>query len=123
MRTRSLWLGLLCMATMVVGVSTHAMAEDASSPSRPDAVLRKLGRGLANIVTCPLELIRVPTIVARNDGYLASLTVGILQGAWRTIVRGVGGVIEVATFYAEIPKDYTPLVHPEFIWQHGNWTE
>ena len=122
MRSTGKVIGVLCVAAITVGISTQAMAETAS-PSRADAVLRKLGRGIANVATCPAELIRVPTLVGRNDGYLAAMTVGILQGAWQTLVRGVAGIVEVATFYAEIPKGYAPLVRPEFVWQHGNWTE
>ena len=121
MRTRRVF-GLLCLAAFVVGGSARVMAED-TSPSRSDAVLRKLGRGIANVVTCPLELIRVPSIVSRKDGYFAAMTVGILQGAWKTLVRAGAGVFEVVTFYAEIPKGYAPLVIPEFVWQHGNWVE
>ena len=122
MRSTGKVIGVLCVAAITVGISTQAMAETAS-PSRADAVLRKLGRGIANVATCPAELIRVPTLVGRNDGYLAAMTVGILQGAWQTLVRGVAGIVEIATFYAEIPKGYAPLVRPEFVWQHGNWTE
>ena len=115
-------MGMLCVAAMTVGVSTQAMAET-TSPSHADAILRKLGRGIANVATCPAELIRVPTLVGREDGYLAAMTVGILQGAWQMLMRGGAGIVEVATFYAEIPKGYAPLVRPEFVWQHGNWAE
>ena len=95
----------------------------APSPSRTDLILRKLGRGVANIATCPAELIRIPMLVERRDGYVAGMSVGIIQGVWRTLVRGTTGVLEVVTFYAEIPKGYEPLVKPEFVFAHGSWAE
>jgi len=85
--------------------------------------LRKLGRGVANVIACPAELLRVPTIVGRRDGTLASLTVGLLQGAWQGIVRGATGAFEILTFYAAIPNGFGPIVQPEFVWQQGDWAE
>lgn len=128
-RRRRMWLGLLCAAVVAVaGVSPRAMAGETGTdtsccPSRADAVWRKLGRGIANMATCPLELMRVPTLVGRQDGYLAAMSVGLLQGAWQGIVRGVAGIVEVGTFFVEVPKNYAPLVTPEFVWRHGSWAE
>ncbi len=119
--TRSQGTGWLVLAAVVavLGSASVVSAEE----GRADGMLHKLGRGIANIATCPGELIRTPELVGRKDGYLAAMTVGILQGAWRTILRGVTGVFEVATFYAEIPKDYAPLMKPEFVFAHGDWVE
>jgi len=113
---------VVAFAALTLTLATPALAQE-GSPSRADAVLRKLGRGLMNIGSCPAELIRVPMLVDRESGHLAAMSVGVLQGAWRTIVRGAAGVFEVATFYAEIPPGYKPLVHPEFVWAHGDWAE
>lgn len=115
------WL-VLAAVVAVLGSASAVSAEEGQS-SAVDGMLHKLGRGIANIATCPAELIRTPELVGRQDGYLAALSVGILQGAWRTILRGVTGVFEVATFYAEIPKDYAPLMKPEFVFAHGDWVE
>jgi putative exosortase-associated protein (TIGR04073 family) len=54
-------------------------------------------------------------LVWSHDGYLAGATVGVFQGAWRTILRGAAGIFEVATFYLEIPKGFEPLIRPEFV--------
>ena len=121
---RSHGIGRLVLATMVVGLgmAAAASAEEGQS-SRIDGALHKLGRGIANIATCPAELIRTPELVGQKDGYLAAMTAGIAQGAWRTVLRGVTGIFEVATFYAEIPKDYAPLMKPEYVFAHGDWVE
>ena len=86
--------------------------------------MRKLGRGAVNVVSCPVELIRTPELVGRKDGYPAALTVGIFQGAWNGVARGVVGATEVVTFFVEFPKrDFAPIVQPEFIYAHGDWNE
>ena len=122
MKTRSRWVALLSAAVIMAGAAATACADEASpSSSRVDGMLRKLGRGLANIVTCPAELIRTPDRVGRKDGYVAALSVGVIEAAWRTVQRAVVGLFEVATFYAEIPPGYGPLMKPEFVWAHGDW--
>ena len=57
------------------------------------------------------------------DGYVAGATVGILQGVWRTVLRGVVGVFEVVTFPAEIPKGFKPILKPEFAFGQDVWKE
>ena len=83
--------------------------------------LRKLGRGIANVATCPLELIRTPSIAVANDGWLHGLPLGVLEGVWRTALRGVVGAYEIATFPVEVPEDYEPLLKPEFVFSEGTW--
>ena len=113
--------GLVGVTVVMLGLAAPALAgEDAP---RTNGMLSKLGRGLANVATCPLELIRMPELIGRKDGMVAGTTVGIVKGLWQGLVRGVTGVFEVATFYAEIPKGYAPLVKPEFVWADGNWAE
>ena len=117
----------VCAAVLVVGAASAVAAgtidETAGETSHVSGSLRKLGRGVANIVTCPIELPRTIENVALKDGYVAGATVGILQGVWRTVLRGVAGVFEVVTFPAEIPEGFTPLIKPEFVFGHDVWKE
>lgn len=113
--------GWLCGFLLVIGMTTPALAQE--SPSYLDGAFRKLGRGIANIATCPAELLRMFTLVGRRDGYIAALTVGFTEGAWRTVWRGIGGAYEIATFYAPIPGAFKPVVTPEFVYAHGDWSE
>lgn len=85
--------------------------------------LRKLGRGAANIITAPGEIIRMVDIVGREDGYVAGLSVGVAQGAWRTILRAASGVYEVVTFPIEVPRNFEPIIWPEFVFAHGSWEQ
>lgn len=92
-------------------------------PTYGQGAMRKLGRGIANVVTCPAELIRTSEKVRLRDGYLAAVSVGIVEGAWRTLLRGVVGVFEVATFYAEVPNDFKPIILPEFVYAKWDWVQ
>lgn len=85
--------------------------------------MRKLGRGVANVATCPLELIRTPSLVGRSEGLIAEITTGIAKGAWNTVVRGVAGVYEVITFPIETKEGFEPIVKPEYVWANSNWAE
>jgi putative exosortase-associated protein (TIGR04073 family) len=123
MKHASRWVFLLGTVLMAGAVAAPVMADQQSDAVYFDGMLHKLGRGVANIVTCPAELIRTPEMVMRRDGALAGMTAGIMQGAGRTLLRGLTGIFEVLTFYAEVPDDFGPLMKPEYVWSHGNWSE
>ena len=124
MSVRKIMGSVICGAVLVVGLASSASAANGNgNPSRLDGTMRKLGRGIADVATCPLELLRTPTLLTRRDGLIAGWSIGVVQGIWRTVLRGVTGVFEVATFYAEIPDGYGPLLKPEFVWENGDWAE
>lgn len=114
--------GWIVGVVVSVGLTASVGAQQAESSSL-EGSSRKLGRGISNAITFPLELVRTPTLVGRRDGYLAALSVGMVQGAVRAALRGLTGLFELATFYAEIPKNFEPLMKPEFVWHHGDWVE
>ena len=118
---RSRW---ALVALWTLGVALMAATPGyAQESSRMDGVQRKLGRGAANVVSGPLEILRTPTLVGRDEGYISAMTVGLVHGVWRAIRRMGTGVFEVVTCFAEIPDGYAPLMQPEFVWAHGNWVE
>jgi len=87
-----------------------------------DDAMKKLGRGICNILTCPLEIFRQSSDVANDDGPFAGATYGLLKGLGMTVVRLAAGVYEVATFPIAVPKDYKPiLTDPEFLFDDKNW--
>ena len=112
MSTRSAWCRWFGIGALLVGMAAPAWANE-GSPSYMQGALRKLGRGAANVVSFPLELIRTPELVGQKDGYPAALSVGLLQGVWNGIVRGVSGVTDIVTCFVEFPKqDFAPIVQP-----------
>ena len=122
MRTPNTWVALGCVAGLVAGIAGLAAADEGSLSYR-EGMLRKLGRGFTDIVTCPLELPRTASFVGQREGVVAAMGVGLVKGTWRAIQRGVVGVFEVVTFYAEVPKGFRPIMTPEFVFANGDWVE
>ena len=116
----AVWFGACALGISLA--ATPAWAGDGTS-AYMNGMWRKLGRGIANVVTCPLEIPRTSALVGRTDGGVAAWTTGTLQGTWRGLVRGVTGVFEIVTFYAGIPTGFEPLFTPEYVWTSGNWAE
>jgi putative exosortase-associated protein (TIGR04073 family) len=91
-----------------------------SCPAHADTPLKKLGRGLANILTCPLEIPKGIGDANAESGPVAAMTFGVLQGIFKTCVRGVVGVYETVSFPIPLPADYAPiLMDPEFFLEQG----
>lgn len=79
--------------------------------------IRKLGRGLANIVACPLEIPKNIRDTYKDKGPIDAIALGIPKGVAMTALRLVMGIIETATFPVPIPENYEPALNPEFPWQ------
>lgn len=87
-----------------------------------DDALRKLGRGVCNVVTSPYEIVYQTSQVNNSDGAFAAFTVGILKGFSMILVRAAVGVYEVVTFPFPVPKEYKPILKdPEFFFEDQNW--
>ena len=83
-----------------------------------DTAVTKLGRGLANMITFPLEIPEQIKRTNESDGPLASWTVGLLKGIGCSVGRACVGVYEAATFIIPSPKDYQPILKdPEYFLQ------
>ncbi|MBI4323559.1 MAG: exosortase system-associated protein, TIGR04073 family [Candidatus Omnitrophica bacterium] len=116
------WLVLALLMASGLGGPRLAADEDQPPQSYAQGATRKLGRGVANVATAPLELIRVPYLMSQRDGGLAGLSVGMVQGAWAAVVRELAGAVEVTTFLIPLPKDFQPLIRPEFVYANGDWS-
>jgi len=99
----------LIVALVMVMVLAVASASYAQDPAK------KLGRGLANILTGWVELPKNIYDVSVEDNPLAGLTIGLAKGIGMTIVRTGAGIYEVVTFPFPIPEDYGPVLEPEFV--------
>jgi putative exosortase-associated protein (TIGR04073 family) len=99
----------LIIAIVMVMVLALATASYAQDPAK------KLGRGLANILTGWIELPKNIYDTSVEDNPLAGLTIGLAKGIGMTIVRTGAGIYEVVTFPFPIPEDYGPVLEPEFV--------
>jgi len=97
---------ILAIAALVVLIAV---------PAYSDGPVKKLGRGLANTVTFPLEIPANIKKVNESDGPLMAVTYGLGKGLYMAVVRAAAGVYEVATFPFPFPGDFVPIVtEPEF---------
>ncbi|HPQ70012.1 MAG TPA: exosortase system-associated protein, TIGR04073 family [bacterium] len=77
---------------------------------------KKLGRGLLNMGTAPIELIKQPIVEAEKGESVGEFMTGLIYGtfagvAW-TFYRELDGVYEVVTWY--LPS-LEPAITPEYI--------
>ncbi|MDP2913597.1 MAG: exosortase system-associated protein, TIGR04073 family, partial [Candidatus Omnitrophota bacterium] len=87
-----------------------------------DDYLKKLGRGICNLVTFPFEIPLQISRVNNSDGPMAAVTYGMLKGVGMTIVRAYVGAYEVVTFPFPVPKYFRPiLTDPEFMFEEKSW--
>lgn len=83
--------------------------------------MKKLGRGLANCLTFPLEIPNQISKTNNCEGPCAAATVGLVKGVAMAAFRAVVGVYEVATFPFPIPECYKPiLTDPEYMLENWN---
>jgi putative exosortase-associated protein (TIGR04073 family) len=79
---------------------------------------KKLGRGVCNMLTFPLEIPNQISKVNLTDGPMAAYTWGLVKGVGMTAFRALVGAYEVVTFPVALPEGYQPiLTDPEFFFE------
>ncbi len=100
---------ILIVLVTVIAIAAFDPAAYANGP------IKKLGRGIANVATSPLELIKGMGDAKEEKGIFAAMTWGVVQGTVNIVKRATVGVYEVATFPVPLPKDYAPIIEdPEY---------
>jgi putative exosortase-associated protein (TIGR04073 family) len=104
-------IAILCVAA----IALPAFAQEGSVVERMG---KKLGRGIVNVATGWVELPKniYDTSVETNNP-LMGMTYGTLKGVGMTVVRTGAGAYDVATFLFPLPKDYEPILKPEFVFE------
>jgi len=106
------------MRKVVVLMIVAALVISSAGPVFADGPVKKLGRGISNILTSPFELVMGIGDATKENGVMAGLTWGVLKGILGIATRAVVGVYETATFPIPLPADYEPiLTDPEFIFE------
>lgn len=87
-----------------------------TTPAYCGGPFRKLGRGISNFLTFPLE---IPNRIAKTNersGAYEAATYGIWEGGCMMVLRAAAGVFETLTFPFPIPEHYEPILSdPEFL--------
>lgn len=104
---KSIW--ILVMVVSMLNLAVYGYCDDPA---------RKLVRGIANIVLCPVEIPQT-MIKYYNESfsYYDSVIIGVPKGIGMTIVRAGAGLYETLTFPFPIPENYKPVIEPEFVWE------
>jgi len=84
--------------------------------------VEKLGRGVTNIITAPIEIpkqVRAYWIegAQKTDHILVWIASGIVWGKVQGVKRFSSGVWDTLTFAIEKPDEYEPLMKPDFVFE------
>ena len=91
-------------------------------PAFCDNSTTKLGRGLSNLITFPLEIPEQISRVNNSDGPFAAMTVGVLKGLGSAIHRMCVGLDETVTFMSPGTNEYKPILNdPEYFLETSNF--
>ena len=90
-----------------------AHADNDQPPSNQNA-LRKLGRGVSNLLFGIVEVPNQFTKTTSENGGAAGVTYGIGKGIVRWVCREAVGGYEIVTFPVPVPRGYKPVMRPEF---------
>jgi len=111
---------MAAFVAVAVLVAPAARSEDGGIPQ-----MRKLGRGISNVAFGALEVLIRAYDVNQEEGGIASVTYGVLDGVCMCVAREVVGVVEIVTFMIPLPGatidthesgwGYGPLMKPEFV--------
>ena len=108
--------------TILIGIIISLFVIAFAVPGYCDDPIRKLGRGICNVTTFPLEMVKQTSDIANSDGPMAGATYGVLRGIGMMGARIIVGVYEIATFLVPVPPEYKPiLTDPEFFLEEKNW--
>ena len=104
-------LGLLLVSALLLPLGARADTDDV--PKGHNA-LRKLGRGVANVLFGIVEVPNQITKATSEHGGAAGVTYGVGKGFVRWFARELTGAYEVVTFPVPFPRGYKPVMKPEF---------
>jgi len=88
-----------------------------AAPAAAHGPADKFGRGLSNLGLGVMELPAQMRAEGESRGPLWAFSLGFAKGIGRFVTRELVGVYEVATFPAPLPRDYRPILAPEYPWQ------
>ena len=99
--------------SLIINLAIPAFCDDSTT---------KLGRGLSNIITFPLEIPEQISRVNNTDGPFAAMTVGVLRGLGSAIERMCIGLGETLTFMSPGANEYkSTLKDPEYFLETSNF--
>jgi putative exosortase-associated protein (TIGR04073 family) len=108
--------GFIAMLSLMPQASQAQVNEDVYRENTDiQKMFHKLGRGVSNVL---LGWVEIPKNIARewrNTEPFTGTIVGLIKGVGWAVARTLSGVYEVISFPFPVPRDYQPLMYPEFV--------
>lgn len=98
--------------TLIILIALLVLCQNVSFAGDP---IKKLGRGLANTTTGWTEILTTTSRHIEDKGFLGGAIFGIPAGIMRALWRTSAGIYETVTFPVPVPKNYEPIIEPEFV--------
>ena len=100
MTKKAIVLSILFCFFFSLNASAKNVWEMADSPKYGEKAGGMLGRGLLNVVTCPVDIpVQMVAGAKKNKPEFVGAVGGLATGAVCTILRAGSGIIDVATFW------------------------
>lgn len=107
-RTRALGWSIACGAAVLIMV--------AATPSQAYDMGDKACRGAAGVALGFLELPGNMADISKKQNVFMGLTAGFAKGLFMIPVRELVGIFELLTFPCDLPREYKPVVDPDYPW-------
>ena len=108
--------GLLASLALIPSAAQAQVDEDVYRQNTDiQKMFHKLGRGVSNVL---LGWVEVPKNIARewrNTEPFTGSIVGLIKGFGWGIARTLAGFYEIVSFPFPIPRNYEPIMYPEFV--------
>ena len=106
-------MGFIVLIMTVMGVrSPLVFAQDP---------IHKAGRGVANVLTCWIEIPKNFHLGTQEENPVLGAGWGLVKGSGLTLTRIVVGAYETVSFFVPYPKDYASpyegLELPDYAWE------
>lgn len=115
--TKSLMLAALAATVTMLPASVRAQADEDVYRENTDIqkIFHKLGRGIVNVLTGWVEIPKNIAHEWRETEPFTGTIIGLIKGIGWTFARTFAGVYEIISFPFPVPRDYQPLMRPEFV--------
>jgi putative exosortase-associated protein (TIGR04073 family) len=105
-------------------LAATALADIQQPPGSDYGPTRKLGRGLANVLFGPSELLDSMAAVNYEDGNAAAWSYGLVRGIGRSFARLGYGIYDMVTFpFPTVKGSYRPPYRSDIPWINSGYQE
>jgi putative exosortase-associated protein (TIGR04073 family) len=115
----------LIVIALTLGLMGSSFGDIQDPPANDYGPTRKFGRGVANLLFAPTEIIVNINKLNKEEGNNAAFSYGLARGIRRSAARHVAGLIEILTwpFPSYLRGSYYPLLPPDVPYIHAGYTE